>query len=88
MPVPHKKRPPGLGGRSDHVFSDEMCIRDSMNCLCEAIGIGLPGNGTIPAVYSKRLQLGRREMCIRDSFQRIAGWCKATSVGSGEIILE
>ena len=22
MPVPHKKRPPGLGGRSDHVFSD------------------------------------------------------------------
>ena len=26
----------------------------------EAIGIGLPGNGTIPAVYSKRLQLGRR----------------------------
>ena len=37
-----------------------MFTANSMNCLCEAIGIGLPGNGTIPAVYSKRLQLGRR----------------------------
>ena len=37
-----------------------MYTANSMNCLCEAIGIGLPGNGTIPAVYSKRLQLGRR----------------------------
>ena len=36
-----------------------MYTANSMNCLCEAIGIGLPGNGTIPAVYSKRLQLGR-----------------------------
>ena len=31
-----------------------------MNCLCEAIGIALPGNGTIPAAYSRRLQLGRQ----------------------------
>ena len=23
-----------------------------MNCLCEALGIALPGNGTVPAVYS------------------------------------
>ena len=37
-----------------------MYTANSMNCLCEAIGIGLPGNGTIPAAYSKRLQLGRR----------------------------
>ncbi|MBQ8390228.1 MAG: dihydroxy-acid dehydratase [Oscillibacter sp.] len=36
-----------------------MYTANSMNCLCEAIGIGLPGNGTIPAPYSKRLQLGR-----------------------------
>ena len=36
-----------------------MYTANSMNCLCEAIGIALPGNGTIPAVYSKRLQLGR-----------------------------
>ena len=37
-----------------------MYTANSMNCLCEAIGIGLPGNGTIPAAYSKRLQLGRK----------------------------
>ena len=38
-----------------------------MNCLCEAIGIALPGNGTIPAVYSKRLQLGKKAgMAIMD----------------------
>ena len=36
-----------------------MYTANSMNCLCEAIGIALPGNGTIPAVYSRRLQLGR-----------------------------
>ncbi|MBM3713362.1 MAG: dihydroxy-acid dehydratase, partial [Actinobacteria bacterium] len=32
---------------------------NSMNCLSEAIGIALPGNGTIPAVYSKRLRLAK-----------------------------
>ena len=37
-----------------------MYTANSMNCLCEAIGIALPGNGTVPAAYSKRLQLGRR----------------------------
>ncbi len=36
-----------------------MYTANSMNCLCEAIGIALPGNGTIPAPYSKRLQLGK-----------------------------
>ncbi|MBQ9492730.1 MAG: dihydroxy-acid dehydratase [Oscillibacter sp.] len=36
-----------------------MYTANSMNCLCEAIGIALPGNGTVPAVYSRRLQLGR-----------------------------
>jgi len=30
-----------------------------MNCLSEAIGIALPGNGTIPAVFSKRLRLAK-----------------------------
>ena len=35
-----------------------MYTANSMNCLCEAIGIALPGNGTIPAVHSRRLQLG------------------------------
>jgi dihydroxy-acid dehydratase len=32
---------------------------NSMNCLTEAIGMGLPGNGTIPAVYSQRLRLAK-----------------------------
>ena len=36
-----------------------MYTANSMNCLCEAIGIALPGNGTIPAVYSTRIQLAK-----------------------------
>lgn len=33
---------------------------NSMNCLTEAIGMGLPGNGTVPAVFSERLRLAKR----------------------------
>lgn len=36
-----------------------MFTANSMNCLTEAIGIALPGNGTIPAVYSERLRLAK-----------------------------
>ena len=36
-----------------------MYTANSMNCLTEAIGMGLPGNGTIPAVYSARLRLAK-----------------------------
>ena len=36
-----------------------MYTANSMNCLTEVIGMGLPGNGTIPAVYSRRLQLAK-----------------------------
>ena len=36
-----------------------MYTANSMNCLCEAIGIALPGNGTIPAVDSGRLRLAK-----------------------------
>lgn len=36
-----------------------MFTANSMNCLSEAIGIALPGNGTIPAFYSKRLRLAK-----------------------------
>lgn len=36
-----------------------MYTANSMNCLCEAIGMALPGNGTIPAVYSSRLELAK-----------------------------
>ncbi|MED9807586.1 MAG: dihydroxy-acid dehydratase, partial [Lachnospiraceae bacterium] len=32
---------------------------NSMNCLTEAIGMGLKGNGTIPAVYSERIRLAK-----------------------------
>ena len=48
-----------------------MYTANSMNCLCEAIGLALPGNGTIPAPYSKRLQLGKRAgMAIMDLVRR------------------
>lgn len=36
-----------------------MFTANSMNCLCEAIGVALPGNGTIPAVYSERVRLAK-----------------------------
>ncbi len=44
---------PGCGSCSG------MYTANSMNCLCEAIGIALPGNGTIPAVSSKRIMLAK-----------------------------
>ena len=45
---------PGCGSCSG------MYTANSMNCLCEAIGIALPGNGTIPAVYAKRTMLAKK----------------------------
>lgn len=36
-----------------------MYTANSMNCLTEAIGMGLEGNGTIPAVYSERIRLAK-----------------------------
>jgi len=36
-----------------------MFTANSMNCLTEAIGMGLPGNGTIPAVMSARIRLAK-----------------------------
>ena len=44
---------PGCGSCSG------MYTANSMNCLCEAIGIALPGNGTVPAVHAARLQLAK-----------------------------
>jgi dihydroxy-acid dehydratase len=44
---------PGCGSCSG------MYTANSMNCLCEAIGIALPGNGTIPAVHSNRIMLAK-----------------------------
>ncbi len=37
-----------------------MYTANSMNCLTEALGMGLRGNGTIPAVYSERIKLAKR----------------------------
>ncbi len=44
---------PGCGSCSG------MYTANSMNCLCEAIGMALGGNGTIPAVYSNRIHLAK-----------------------------
>ena len=44
---------PGCGSCSG------MYTANSMNCLCEAIGMALPGNGTIPAVMAARTQLAK-----------------------------
>ena len=54
-----------------------MYTANSMNCLCEAVGIALPGNGTIPAVSNKRtilakhagmavMELVKKNICARD----------------------
>ena len=37
-----------------------MYTANSMNCLTEVLGMGLKGNGTIPAVYSERIQLAKK----------------------------
>ena len=37
-----------------------MYTANSMNCLTEAIGMGLKGNGTVPAVYSERIRMAKR----------------------------
>lgn len=37
-----------------------MYTANSMNCLTEALGMGLGGNGTIPAVYSQRIKLAKK----------------------------
>jgi len=36
-----------------------MFTANSMNCLTEVLGMGLPGNGTVPAVYSERIRLAK-----------------------------
>ncbi len=37
-----------------------MFTANSMNCLTEVLGMGLPGNGTIPAVYAERIRLAKQ----------------------------
>jgi len=44
---------PGCGSCSG------MFTANSMNCLCEALGVALPGNGSMPAVYAERIRLAK-----------------------------
>ena len=48
-----------------------MYTANSMNCLTEALGMGLKGNGTIPAVYSERIKLAKHAgMAVMEMFRR------------------
>ncbi len=48
-----------------------MYTANSMNCLTEALGMGLPGNGTIPAVYSERIKLAKHAgMAVMDMLKK------------------
>ena len=48
-----------------------MFTANSMNCLTEVLGMGLKGNGTIPAVYSERIRLGKLAgMAVMDLYKK------------------
>ncbi len=56
---------PGCGSCSG------MYTANSMNCLCETIGIALPGNGTIPAVTGRRIMLAKHSgMAIMEMVEK------------------
>ena len=70
-----------------------MYTANSMNCLTEVLGMGLRGNGTIPAVYSARIRLAkeagmqvmelwRKNICPRDIMTKEAHF-KCTDRGYG-----
>jgi len=48
-----------------------MYTANSMNCLTEALGMGLKGNGTIPAVYSERIKLAKHAgMAVMEMYRK------------------
>ncbi len=48
-----------------------MYTANSMNCLTEVLGMGLRGNGTIPAVYSERIKLAKQTgMAVMDMYRK------------------
>ena len=57
-----------------------MFTANSMNCLTESIGLGLPGNGTIPAVSGRRIALAKKAgMKVMEMFERgITARCMLT----------
>ena len=65
---------PGCGACSG------MFTANSMNCLTESIGLGLPGNGTIPAVSGRRIALAKHAgMKVMEMFERgITARCMMT----------
>ena len=66
---------PGCGACSG------MFTANSMNCLTEAIGLGLPGNGTIPAVTGKRIALAKHAgMAVMEMLKKgITARCMMTA---------
>ena len=71
---------PGCGSCSG------MFTANSMNCLTEALGLALPGNGTIPAVYAGRLRLakatGMQIMALLDNNIRARDILTAQALGN------
>ncbi|MDD4996641.1 MAG: dihydroxy-acid dehydratase [Syntrophales bacterium] len=56
---------PGIGSCAG------MFTANSMNCLTESLGLGLPGNGTIPAVFAERIRLAKEAgMQVMDLVER------------------
>jgi len=56
---------PGCGSCSG------MFTANSMNCMCEVLGIALPGNGSIPAVFAERIRLAKRAgMAVMDMLKK------------------
>ena len=56
---------PGCGSCSG------MFTANSMNCLTEVLGMGLPGNGTIPAVYAERIRLAKKAgMAVMEALKK------------------
>ena len=62
-----------------------MFTANSMNCLTEVVGLGLPGNGTLPAPYSARIRLakeaGMQIMKLYEKNIRALGYLHARSGG-------
>ena len=59
-----------------------MYTANSMNCMCEVLGIALPGNGTIPNVYADRIRLAKKAgMAITNSLRSSSNGMKSRMAG-------
>ena len=60
-----------------------MYTANSMNCLTEALGMGLKGNGTIPAVYSERIKLAKHAgMAVMEMVRKDIKGCNSQCINS------